>query len=80
MKDIISALSGLVALIVVISCIINGHSLESTLLRTIISFVISNIIGYAVMGLLIVTTYRTNTENSSKMSSNKTASEVSSNV
>ena len=80
MKDIIGAISGLVALIVVISCIINGHSLESTLLRTFISFIVSNFIGYAALGLSVVTMYRTNNANNTEMSSKETTSEASSNA
>jgi len=74
MKDIISALSGLIALIVSISCIVNGHSLESTLIRTLISFVASNFIGYIALGLSVVTMYRHSSEKSIKMSSNKDTS------
>jgi len=75
MKDVISGVSGLVALIVVISCILNGHSLESTLLRTLVSFVVSNFIGYAAFGLSVVTMYRANTVNNTEVSSTEPITE-----
>ncbi len=80
MKDIIGAVSGLVALIVVISCIINGHSLESTLLKTFVSFFVSNIIGYAALGLSVITMYKDNSVEGPEMPSNETTNEVSSNA
>ncbi len=80
MKDIIGAVSGLVALIVVISCIINGHSLESTLLRTFISFIVSNFLGYAALGLSVVTMYKSNTAKSPEVSSKNTTTKASTNA
>ena len=80
MKDIIGAISGLVALIVIVSCIINGHSIESTLFKTFISFIVCNFIGYAALGLSVVTMYKTDSARNSEMSAKETASEVSSNA
>ena len=58
MKDVISALSGLITLIVFIICIINDVGFEATLIRVVICFFATNIIGHIAMTLSIITMYK----------------------
>ncbi len=55
MKDIITSISGLIALLILVYCMFTGADFEATIWKTVVIFVATNLIGYAAMGLTSVT-------------------------
>jgi len=76
MKDIISAISGIIALCVFIACIINGVAIESALIRSLISLIAANIIGLALLGVAIVTMYKKHTNTDEDMADKENSNEA----
>jgi len=71
MKDIIGVISGIIALCVFITCIINGVAIESALLRSLISLIAANLIGLALLGVTVVTMYKKHTNTTEENLSDK---------
>ncbi len=76
MKDIIGAISGIIALSVFVSCVINGVALESALIRSAISLVAANLIGLAVLGMIIVTMYKKSNDTEQELSEKENSNEA----
>lgn len=55
MKHIITALSGLIALVVFVYCMWIGADLETILFKTVMMFIATNLIAFAALGVTTVT-------------------------
>ena len=54
MKDVISAISGILAFVVFLYCVVQGTQIETALLRALVTFVAANIIGFFAFGFTVV--------------------------